>query len=95
MSSPLASLAGINAIIFVVHGKVAKQFDDQKAIFTHFIAGSAAGIAQAFVAGPTELLKVRVQVTDQCTQYRSPYHCLRTIMGESGPRTLFRLVLIE
>jgi solute carrier family 25 carnitine/acylcarnitine transporter 20/29 len=92
MSSPLSSLALVNAIVFGVHGSVAKQFDDQKAILTHFIAGCSAGVAQAFVASPTELLKLRVQVTSQCKQYRSPYHCLRSILEESGPRTLFRLI---
>lgn len=90
MSSPLSSLAFVNAIVFGVHGTVAKQFDDQKAIFTHFIAGTCAGIAQAFIAAPTELLKVRVQVNTETKQYRSPYHCLRCILKESGARTLFR-----
>jgi hypothetical protein len=90
MSSPLSSLALVNAIVFGVHGSVTKQFDDQKAIFTHFVAGCCAGVAQAFVAGPTELLKVRVQVNNEVKQYRSPYHCLRSIIQESGPRTLFR-----
>jgi hypothetical protein len=43
MSSPLSSLTFVNAIVFGVHGSVAKQFDDQKAIMTHFIAGCSAG----------------------------------------------------
>jgi solute carrier family 25 carnitine/acylcarnitine transporter 20/29 len=90
MSSPLSSLALVNAIVFGVHGSVAKQFDDQKAIFTHFMAGCAAGVAQGLVASPTELLKVRVQVTDESRQFRSPYQCLRCILRESGPQTLFR-----
>ncbi|KAI6213697.1 hypothetical protein M3Y94_00181600 [Aphelenchoides besseyi] len=91
MSSPLSSLTLVNAIVFGVHGAVAKQFDDQKAIFTHFIAGCSAGVAQAFVSSPTELLKLRVQINDDShRKYRSPFHCLRSIMKESGPRTLFR-----
>jgi solute carrier family 25 carnitine/acylcarnitine transporter 20/29 len=90
MSSPLSSLAFVNAIVFGVHGSVAKQFDDQKAIMTHFIAGCSAGVAQAFVSAPTELLKLRVQVNENI---RSPYSCLRTILRESGSRTLFRGML--
>jgi len=90
MSSPLSSLTLVNAIVFGVHGTVAKQFDDQKAILTHFIAGCSAGVAQAFIAAPTELLKVRVQVNENM---RSPYHCLRTILRESGSRTLLRGML--
>ncbi|KAI6225208.1 Mitochondrial carrier protein [Aphelenchoides fujianensis] len=91
MSSPLSSLTLVNAIVFGVHGAVAKQFDDQKAIFTHFVAGCSAGIAQAFVSSPTELLKLRVQIKDgRHPEYRSPFHCLRSILQETGPRTLFR-----
>jgi solute carrier family 25 (mitochondrial carnitine/acylcarnitine transporter), member 20/29 len=52
MSSPLASLALVNALVFGVHGKVAKQFNDQRALSTHFIAGAAAGASQAFIASP-------------------------------------------
>ncbi|CAD5222797.1 unnamed protein product [Bursaphelenchus okinawaensis] len=89
MSSPLSSLTLVNAIVFGVHGTVAKQFSDHQAIFTHFVAGCSAGIAQAFVAAPTELLKLRVQVQDGPRQYRSPYHCLRCILKEN-PATLFR-----
>ncbi|KAI6189751.1 Mitochondrial substrate solute carrier domain containing protein [Aphelenchoides bicaudatus] len=90
MSSPLSSLTFVNAIVFGVHGTVVKQFDDQKAIFTHFIAGCSAGVAQAFIAAPTELLKLRVQVAGEFQQYRSPYHCLQCTLRESGLKTLFR-----
>lgn len=94
MSSPLYSLAFVNAIVFGVHGTVAKQFDDQKAVFTHFVAGCSAGIAQAFIASPSELLKVRVQVADELMskRYPSPYSCLRHILEERRYRTLLRCV---
>ena len=94
MSSPLSSLAFVNAIVFGVHGAVVKQFDDQRALLTHFAAGAAAGSAQSIVSGPTELLKLRVQLAADvgARTYRSPFHCLRCILTESGPRTLFRFV---
>uniref|UniRef100_A0A914DIR9 Mitochondrial basic amino acids transporter n=1 Tax=Acrobeloides nanus TaxID=290746 RepID=A0A914DIR9_9BILA len=95
MSSPLASLAVVNAVVFGVHGNVTKQFENKDALMTHFIAGCSAGAAQAFIAGPTELLKLRVQIqTDSAAaKYKSPFDCLKTVIKEQGIRTLGRGML--
>ncbi|KAH7730782.1 Protein C54G10.4 c [Aphelenchoides avenae] len=92
ISSPLASLTFVNAVVFGVHGTVAKQFDDKQAVLTHFIAGCAAGMAQSVISAPTELLKLRVQLQPDTTKapYRTPYQCLRHILRETGPKTLTR-----
>lgn len=92
MSSPLASLAVINAVVFGVHGNVSKQFEDKESVKTHFIAGCAAGAAQGVIAGPTELLKLRVQVQSDSVnaKYKSPFDCLKTVVREQGVRTLGR-----
>ncbi|KAL3096038.1 hypothetical protein niasHS_005797 [Heterodera schachtii] len=62
MSSPLASLALINAVIFGVHGNISKQFDDPNALHVQFFAGAVAGAAQGFISSPMELLKLRAQI---------------------------------
>jgi solute carrier family 25 carnitine/acylcarnitine transporter 20/29 len=92
VSSPLASLTLVNAIVFGVHGNVVKQMKNETAISTHFLAGCCAGAAQGFIAAPTELLKLRIQVQIDAanSKYKSPYHCLRTIIKEQGFRTLGR-----
>lgn len=92
MSSPLASLTFMNAIIFGVHGYVVRSMEDTTSVMTHFIAGCAAGSAQAWIAAPTELLKLRVQIqTDvKNAKYKSPYHCLKTIIKEEGYTKLTR-----
>lgn len=92
MSSPLASLTLVNAIVFGVHGNVVKSMKNEHSLTTHFLAGCAAGAAQSFIAAPTELLKLRIQIQsdDAHAKYKSPYHCLRTIIKEQGFRTLGR-----
>ncbi|TKR61195.1 hypothetical protein L596_028339 [Steinernema carpocapsae] len=93
ISSPLASLTFVNAIIFGVHGNIAKSMDENS-VKTHFIAGCAGGCAQAIVAAPTELLKLRIQVQDEKhLVYRSPYHCAKTLVDQHGKRFLFRGML--
>lgn len=54
MSSPLTSLALINAVIFGVHGQVCKQFapEHQHSLRVQFAAGATAGAIQAFISSP-------------------------------------------
>uniref|UniRef100_A0A7E4VYD2 Mitochondrial basic amino acids transporter n=1 Tax=Panagrellus redivivus TaxID=6233 RepID=A0A7E4VYD2_PANRE len=95
MSSPLASLTLINAIVFGVHGNVVKKMNNEQSILTHFAAGAAAGAAQGVVAAPTELLKLRIQLQadDAHAKYKSPFHCMKTIVHEQGWRFLGRGML--
>lgn len=97
MSSPLASLTFMNAIIFGVHGHVVRTMEDQTSIWTHFVAGCAAGSAQGILAAPTELLKLRIQIQtdDAHAKYKSPYHCFQTIIKEEGISKLGRFVVIK
>uniref|UniRef100_A0A914WNM3 Uncharacterized protein n=1 Tax=Plectus sambesii TaxID=2011161 RepID=A0A914WNM3_9BILA len=96
MSSPLASLALVNAIVFGVHGNVVKLFSDTTSLTAHFAAGCAAGFAQSFIASPTELLKLRmqVQVDAASTLFKSPLECARHVVRQSGYRPLMRGMLI-
>lgn len=65
MSSPMASVAVINAMIFGVYGNVQRRLADPESLATHALAGSVAGLVQSFVCSPMELIKTRIQVQEQ------------------------------
>ncbi|PAV90024.1 hypothetical protein WR25_07647 [Diploscapter pachys] len=92
LSSPLASLSAINAIVFGVHGSACREFDNSDSLKAHFFAGSAAGFTQSIIAAPTERLKLLMQIqTDKAhTVYTGPIHAARQIIKTQGSRALFR-----
>lgn len=107
----MASIAFLNAIIFGAHGSAIKHLqleDGSTSYLVHFLAGAAAGSAQAFLASPMEMLKLRVQIQPQqtfCkslpstsqihqTQSVSPYQCFRQIVQEKSIRYLNRLFFV-
>ncbi|WKY10080.1 hypothetical protein Q1695_002434 [Nippostrongylus brasiliensis] len=92
LSSPLASLTAINAVVFGVHGHVCREFDNPDSIKSHFIAGSAAGMMQSVVAAPSERLKVLIQIQNDATntRFQSPLHAARSIVAKHGFGNLFR-----
>lgn len=63
MSSPLAGVAAINAIVFGVHGNTLRQMNDPTSLRSTFLAGCMAGLVQSIICSPMELAKTRVQVT--------------------------------
>ncbi|KAL7072734.1 hypothetical protein ACQ4LE_008173 [Meloidogyne hapla] len=90
MSSPLASIAMVNALCFAAHSQVSKQFSDKHSIITHFFAGAAAGACQAFVVSPMELLKIRLQIQTELDTSNSPSHIAKKILSEKGVRYFTR-----
>jgi len=65
MSSPLASVAVINAMIFGVYGNVQRRLNNPDSLRSHALAGSIAGLVQSFVCSPMELVKTRLQIQEQ------------------------------
>ena len=63
MASPMAGVAFINALIFGVYGNVQRRLDDPTSLGAHAVAGAVAGLSQAVVASPMELVKTRIQVS--------------------------------
>lgn len=49
ISSPMGGVALVNAIIFGVYGNIQRRSSDPDSIKSHFLAGSAAGLAQVKV----------------------------------------------
>lgn len=87
MSSPLAGVAGINAIVFGVYGNVQRNLNDPSALNSYLIAGAAAGFSQSFFSSPMELAKSRVQVNGDTF---GPLKCLKDIYYKEGYRGIFR-----
>lgn len=98
MSSPMAGVAAVNAILFGVYGNMQRRMPDPESLSAHFMAGAAAGFTQSVVASPMELAKTRVQIQDTGSstlqKYRSPLHCIREVYRTEGFRGVFRGQLI-
>ncbi|XP_014216234.1 mitochondrial basic amino acids transporter-like [Copidosoma floridanum] len=73
MSSPMAGVAFINAVVFGIYGQSRKYLEQQQRqnegssaaeleLSGHFVAGVMAGVAQSPVASPMELAKTRLQL---------------------------------
>ncbi|XP_069674023.1 mitochondrial basic amino acids transporter isoform X1 [Periplaneta americana] len=89
MSSPLAGVAVVNAIVFGVYGHCQRHLPQPDALSSHFMAGAAAGLVQSFVCCPMELVKTRLQLQGQHC-YNGPLHCLAQVAKTEGVRGVFR-----
>lgn len=94
MSSPIASVAGINALIFGVYGNVQRRLSDPESLASHAFAGAVAGVVQSFVSSPMELVKTRLQIQEVCASgkqlYKGPLDCTKQIWRSEGLRGVFR-----
>jgi Mitochondrial carrier protein len=52
--------------------------------------GVVSGLAVSFWLTPVELLKVRLQAPESAKLYRSPLHCLKSVLATEGASTLMR-----
>ncbi|CAH0554645.1 unnamed protein product [Brassicogethes aeneus] len=87
MSSPLAGVAGINAIVFGVYGNTQKNLSNPDSLKSHAIAGATAGLFQSCVCSPMELAKSRLQVTSSKS---GPVKCLKNLYDSKGLRGVFK-----
>ncbi|XP_063982756.1 mitochondrial basic amino acids transporter-like [Diachasmimorpha longicaudata] len=91
MSSPMAGVTFINALIFGAYGEAQRQSSNPDDLSTHFLAGAAAGLAQSPVAAPLELAKIRMQLRSTGpSQYSGPIQCLKDIYRAAGLAGIFR-----
>lgn len=89
MSSPMAGVAAVNAIVFGVYGNVQRSASNPNSLLSHFCAGTAAGLVQSVVCSPMELVKTRIQLQTG-NQYKSPLDCFLQIRRVEGIRGVFR-----
>lgn len=87
MSSPLAGVAAINAIVFGVYGNIQRNSKNPDSLNSHFVAGCAAGFVQSFLCSPMELAKTRSQISDGS---KPPLLCLKELYQQNGTRGIFR-----
>lgn len=72
MSSPMAGVAFVNAIVFGVHGNMVKHIQNPDSLRSQVLCGAAAGLSQSIVTSPMELVKTRVQLqTEACVTTKS------------------------
>ncbi|KAG7169637.1 Mitochondrial basic amino acids transporter-like, partial [Homarus americanus] len=67
MSSPMAGVSIVNAIVFGVHGNMTKHMKDPDSLRSQVLCGATAGFFQAFVSSPMELVKTRVQLQTEAS----------------------------
>lgn len=103
MSSPMAGLAAINAIVFGVYGNTLRSLPDPNSLSSQFLAGASTGVLQSVVCSPMELAKIQMQIQGQgkpkfyfpywkrpIHYYNSPLDCLFKIYQIEGTRGVFR-----
>lgn len=91
MTSPIAGVAAVNAIVFGVYGYTQRNLSEPDRLSSYFLAGASAGLAQTPVSSPIELAKTRLQLqsTGQGNS-QGPMQCLRNIYRQEGYRGVFK-----
>jgi solute carrier family 25 carnitine/acylcarnitine transporter 20/29 len=83
MTSPMAGVAVINAIVFGVYGNFQRRVAQPDCLSSHLMAGAVAGFVQSFVCSPMELVKTRLQVqairAAPAGGYTGPMNCLAQV----------------
>lgn len=93
LSSPLASVSFLNAVVFGVYGNVQRLTSEPDSMLTHFCAGTAAGLIQSIICSPMELVKSRLQIQNNipsAIKHEHPWSCLNHIMKTEGRRGVFK-----
>lgn len=93
LSSPLAGVAFVNAIVFGVYGNVHRLAGNSNTYKIHFMAGATAGLVQSLICSPMELVKTRLQLQHDkigCIKFRGPVQCLSYIYRCEGLTGIFR-----
>lgn len=90
VTSPMAGVAFVNAIVFGVYGGVQKRSSDPDSLVCHAVAGATAGLLQSFVCSPVELAKTRLQLGCSGSAGKGPLSCLVDVARREGPTALFR-----
>ncbi|ODN04271.1 Mitochondrial basic amino acids transporter [Orchesella cincta] len=89
ISSPLFGVAGVNALIFGVYGTLRPYVSGSPgndALWAHFAAGSVSGAVQSVIASPMELVKTRMQISEESTGSKKlgPVDMLKGIYRNEG-----------
>ncbi|KAF8970736.1 hypothetical protein BGZ46_010411, partial [Entomortierella lignicola] len=93
MASPLVGIAAVNALLFAAYSnfkKLQEPYPGGPLTLTQIgIAGAGAGIVNAVLASPVELLKIKMQAqygAGSTVHYTGPVDCARQLIKEHGFR---------
>lgn len=101
LSSPLVGSMFINAVLFGVEENVRRRLFDGASMSTsessgnyklYAVSGAIAGLTQAFMLSPVELIKIKMQT--HSTAYVNSWTCARDVLKRDGARTLMRGTLL-
>lgn len=99
MAGPLATASLLNAVCFsayssalrlLAHGGEAGSGEQQELFWQQYLAGTAGGLAQCFVATPVELVKCRLQIqgkllhASEHIKYQNSWSCIKHILRTQG-----------
>lgn len=97
MLPPIMANAPINAVLFAVESAAYKwtetsSLSSWSSDSRRLVAGALSGLSQVFLACPSELVKIQMQIqTDAShTQFTGPWHCARHIFATQGITGLYR-----
>ncbi|KAF6154552.1 hypothetical protein GIB67_027825 [Kingdonia uniflora] len=104
MGAPLATVAGLNAVLFTVRGQMEALLRSEPGtpltISQQVLCGAGAGVAVSILACPTELIKCRLQAQSALAdlssagggvKYGGPMDVARHVLkSEGGARGLFK-----
>ncbi|RUP46240.1 mitochondrial carrier domain-containing protein [Jimgerdemannia flammicorona] len=99
MTSPIIGVAGLNAIIFASYGGILRSFEPRRpspepsnpfvpSLFQVGAAGTGAGIACCLVSTPTEIVKIRAQVTATSAAGDGSWKVAKNIFLKRGLRVM-------
>ncbi|GAA0169795.1 hypothetical protein Leryth_018907 [Lithospermum erythrorhizon] len=103
MGAPLATVAGLNAVLFSVRGQLESLLRSEPGapltVKQQTVCGAGAGVAVAVLACPVELIKCRLQAqgtlagsgaTTMAIRYGGPGDVARHVLQSAGIRGLFK-----
>lgn len=94
LPSPLLSSMGENMILFGAYGFGVRMIHGDKdnvPLWKQFLSGGFSGGCVSFLMTPTELIKCRMQTTNENVRhYRNTWECIVVTIKNEGVRGLFR-----
>lgn len=94
VASPFIGFTALNAVLFAAYGAATKVVrgglneNDPTPYSGIFVAGCFAGVNAAFVEGPMDLFKAKMQAqvpkADGTMQYKSTFDCVKQIASKHG-----------
>ncbi|CAH1102632.1 unnamed protein product [Psylliodes chrysocephalus] len=89
VSSPVAGVAGINAIVFGVYANVERNMGNAQSLSGQVVAAGVAGLFSSVISSPMELAKSRIQVAG-VQAGKSPMDCLVNLYKQDKLKGVFR-----